>query len=325
MNILVTGSAGFIGSNVAQYLKDAGHKVITTDFHLWGADYRALDLSNLTHLKHFFDTVDVKFDAICHIAGCGDVNVANSKPFLAVTHNISATLKLAMMCKEHKVPKLIYVSTWEVYGRAGGAAELDEDTVCDPVCHYSISKYAAERFAMMYDSQGLKVIALRIGTAFGPKIRDNSVFRLFWEKARHHKPITIEGTGEQFRQFTYVADIAEAFRLVAEADNAHQVYNIVSPELITIKRLAEIYAKRYNSTIEYKEARPNDVPAKIVNSDRAKQALGWKPKNMFEDDLNSLLDMWDKEIADKLAKRPTLLSIKGDSWNSPEKSLSETS
>ena len=131
--------------------------------------------------------------------------------------------------------------------------------------------------ALSYDRlKGLPVLALRLGTSFGLRMRPNSVFSLFINKALSGEPITIQGTGEQARQFTHARDIARAFAMAIETEIHGQAINVVSEESTSIKTLAELIQRRLPTTVEYKPARAGDIHPAKVNSRKAKELLGWR-------------------------------------------------
>jgi UDP-glucose 4-epimerase len=184
----------------------------------------------------------------------------------------------------------VYASTWEVYGHPH-YEPVDEDHPCDPDHPYNITKLAGERMLLSAARlEQLPVLALRLGTAFGVGMRPNSVFRIFIDKARRGEPITIQGDGSQGRQFTHVSDIAEAFSLGVASDATGMALNVVAPELITVKQLADIVSERYPTEVTYGEPRPGDVPPSFVSSARISDVLGWQARVSFQDGMEELFD-----------------------------------
>jgi UDP-glucose 4-epimerase len=233
------------------------------------------------------------YDVVCHIGAIGDVYLAGEQPALASSVNVTGSAHVAAAAGAAGA-RVVYASTWEVYGPPQ-YQPVDEDHPCDPDHPYSITKLAGERMMLAADhSAGVPVIALRLGTAFGSYMRPNSVFRLFIDRARRGEPITIQGDGSQGRQFTHAADIAHAFSL-ASASDAHGVaLNIVAPETVSIKELAEMVVDRFPTEVTFGDARPGDVAPALVSSDRARAVLGWKATVPFEEGLNELMDSVDE-------------------------------
>jgi UDP-glucose 4-epimerase len=228
-------------------------------------------------------------DVICHIGAIGDVYLAGEDPRLAASVNVVGTSNIAEAARLNGA-KVVYASTWEVYGMAH-ADEIDEEHPCEPDHPYSITKLAGERMLLAADHlQDVPVVALRLGTAYGPGLRRNSVFRLFIDKARAGEPITIQGDGNQYRQFTHSSDIARAFALACRSDIRGRVFNTVAKDPVSIKQLAELVVERFPTDIVYAPARAGDVHPAMVSSERARTELGWTAEMSFEEGVGGLMD-----------------------------------
>jgi UDP-glucose 4-epimerase len=128
-----------------------------------------------------------------------------------------------------------------------------------------------------------------MGTAYGLGMRPNSVFEIFIAKALKGEPITIQGDGSQGRQFTHARDIARAFVAAAKSEARGIPLNVVSPEMISIKQLADIVTERYPTEVTYGQPRPGDVPPSYVSASRIGEVLGWKAEVSFEEGMEELL------------------------------------
>src|SRR5690606_24922516 len=133
---------------------------------------------------------------------------------------------------------------------------------------YNITKYGGELILLSYDRlKGLPVLALRLGTSYGLRMRPNSVFSIFISKAQRGEPIVIQGTGEQSRQFTHATDIARAFALGVESDVHGMALNTVSEESTSIRQLAELVQRRLPTELSFGEPRPGDIsPARVSSA-----------------------------------------------------------
>ena len=287
MKVIVTGAAGFLGSNVADVLREEGHDVIGLDI----SEASSLDIIKADLLQpESLAPVMTGIDAVCHLAAIGDVYLAFENPSLAASVNVTATANLLEACLAAGVKKLVYASTWEVYGEPR-YQPIDEQHPCNPDHPYNITKLAGEQLALSYDRlKGFPVVALRIGTAYGPRMRPNTVFSIFIRKARARDPITIKGTGEQTRQFTHAKDIGRAFHLALTSHLHGEIFNIVGDEAISIRQLAEFVASRFPTSISYEHARTGDIAPALVTSEKAKRLLGWEQRIAFS---NGLFDMID--------------------------------
>jgi len=186
--------------------------------------------------------------------------------------------------------RVVYASTWEVYGNPV-YEPVDEKHPCEPEHPYNITKLAGERMVLAADDlHGVPTVALRLGTAYGLGMRPNSVFEIFIQRARSGEPLTIQGDGSQGRQFTHASDIARAFVLAASSDVHATAINIVSPETVSIKQLAEAVISRYPTEVTFGNPRPGDAAPAQVTSALAKEMLGWVPHVEFEMGIEELLD-----------------------------------
>lgn len=288
MRVLVTGAAGFLGGHVARHLLERGWKVATFDREPVGLDVAQRVTGDLVDGEAVERAVR-GHDVVCHVAAIGDVYLAGENPSLAASVNVVGSTNVAQAALRHGA-RVVYASTWEVYGRPR-YEPIDEDHPCEPDHPYNITKLAGERMLTSAgELNGLPVIALRLGTAFGTGLRPNSVFRLFIDRAKKGEPITIQGDGAQGRQFTHAADIARAFALAAESDRSGLVLNTVSPETVSIKELAERVVERFPTDLSFGPARPGDVPPALVSSQRIRETLGWRPQVSFEKGLDELIE-----------------------------------
>ncbi|MGI8549346.1 MAG: NAD-dependent epimerase/dehydratase family protein [Dehalococcoidia bacterium] len=286
MKVLVTGGTGFVGSHVVDALIDAGHEPYVFDLRppQRGAFVRG-DLTRLDDLT----AATAAMDAVCHLGAVGDVYLAFDNPPLAAMLNVVGTANVMQAALRNRLSKVVYASTWEVYGHPR-YQPLDEQHPCTPDHPYNITKLAGEHLALSYDAlKGVPTIALRLGTAYGPRMRPNSVFSLFIDRARQRQPITIQGTGGQSRQFTHARDIGRAFVPALETDAHGAVYNIVAQEVVSIRRLAEMVAAALPTEIVFAEARVGDVTPAVISSAKAQRELGWTSRVSFEEGLGELL------------------------------------
>jgi UDP-glucose 4-epimerase len=285
---IVTGAAGFLGSHVADVLAERGSDITVVDL-TDNPKHRTVraDLMEPDQLAASFAGADF----VCHLAAIGDVYLAGEKPWLAAQVNATGTANVCEAALKAGVPKVIYASTWEVYGTPQ-YQPIDERHPCAPDHPYNITKLAGERLALAYGHlrKGLTVSALRLGTAYGSRMRSNSVFSLFIDKALRGELITIQGTGQQGRQFTHARDIGRAFALAVEKAANGSIYNTVSDEFVTIKQLAELVAAEIPTKIVYTAARQADVPTATVSNELIKTSLGWRPEVKFTDGLHELIN-----------------------------------
>ena len=293
MKILVTGAAGFLGAILTKHLLEDGFEVTTFDqaeHNIEGAKPIVGDLLDVEALTAALSD----HDAICHVGAIGDVYLAGENPQLAASVNVVGCANVAQAALKTQA-RVVYASTWEVYGTPH-TDPVDEEHPCDPDHPYSITKLAGERLLLAADQlNDVPTIALRLGTAYGPGLRPNSVFRIFIDRARKGEPITIQGDGSQFRQFTHADDISRAFALACRSDLRGEVFNTVAADPVTIKQLAELVVNRFPTELSYGESRPGDVHPAMVSSEKAARLLGWKADISFEEGVTRLLDSAEQQ------------------------------
>lgn len=288
MRIVVTGAAGFLGRHIVRRLLTDGHEVTGFDQQKTLIPEVRLVEGDLCDLSAV-ENVVFRHDIVCHVGAIGDVYLAGEKPALAAEVNVAGSAHVATAAAHHDT-RVVYASTWEVYGPPV-FEPMDEDHPCQPDHPYSITKLAGERLLLAADHlQGIPVLALRLGTAYGSGLRPNSVFRIFIDRARRGEAITIQGDGAQGRQFTHASDIAEAFSLACRSDLHGVALNVVAPQTVSIKELADLVVARYPTELNFGTARPADVTPALVSSARANELLGWNPVTSFDDGLSELMD-----------------------------------
>jgi UDP-glucose 4-epimerase len=294
-SVVVTGASGFIGGHVAQFLAAEGFDVVPSDIRpppRPTASWREADLTRPEDLA----ALTRGAEAVCHIGGIGDVYVATKDPALAMHVNGCATSYLLEAARTNGVRRIVYASSWEVYGPPR-YQPIDENHPTAATHPYNISKLAGDLLVQSAGRHGpMRTVALRLGTAYGPGIRENAVIPLFVRKALNREPIEIQGTGTQYRQFTHVTDIARAFALALRSPDPGPVYNVVSPEQTTIRGLAEAIVGHLPTSIVYREGRTGDPPPAIIDASRIRKELGWEAKVALSDGLASFVKDYEPKM-----------------------------
>lgn len=287
--VVVTGCSGFLGRYVVKDLTRKGHEVV-------GFDIVQPNYPIPAFKKGDFTKKDVALNAIrgasvvCHLGGVGDVYLADSDPVLAFKANAYGTKVICDVSRDLAVAKLVYASTWEVYG-SPQRIPVDEMHPCSPESPYSISKLAGELFVRhLRASQAVESIALRLGTAYGEGMRETAVIARFLTRARQGKALSIHGNGDQYRQFTHADDIANAFSLVVGSPTSSGIFNIIAEQKTTIVDLARLIAARFEVSLEFEKSRVADPPSALITSRLAKQELGWVPNVLFVDGIQRLIE-----------------------------------
>ncbi len=292
MRVLVTGGAGFIGSHVVDRLIAHGVEPLIFDHH------RSLYHKDVEHfIGSILDVEALRIalpgtHAIIHLAAIADVKDVFEDPSYAETVNTRGTLCVLEAARRCRVKRVIYGSTTWVYSDCP-ESKVDEETPIPPPSHlYTATKIASEFYCRSYGAlYDLEYTILRFGIPYGPRARDGGVIPIFVGKALRQEPLTLQGDGEQFRQFVYVEDLAEGVVLGLKPAAANRIYNLDGFETISIRQIAQT-VKDLIGDVEIRSipARPGDFSGKRVGSDRAAQELGWRASTPFPEGLRRTID-----------------------------------
>lgn len=308
MKALVTGGAGFIGSHLAERLVELGHNVIVIDnlsvsdcniplLKKLGVDIKICDISKFDEIKGFFKGCDIVF----HLAAMNRAQRSIENPLLANEYNITGTLNVLEASKNAQVSKVINISSSSVYG-AVRERLLSEDMALYPCHPYGVSKLAGEHYTRIYyELYGLQCVTLRYFSVYGPRqlghIDKAGVIAKFIHCAFSDKPITIYGTGEQKRNFTYVSDVVSLTIKAAETDAAiGKVINIANPNEVSINYLVEVIKGILKKPlkIEYLPPISSDPPRNPADISMLSKILKSSLKIDFEEGIKKTID-WYKE------------------------------
>jgi nucleoside-diphosphate-sugar epimerase len=292
--VVVTGAAGFIGSHVADELERRGYGVVRSDILRPPSPNDGWRSADLTHADELIELTRGA-SVVCHIGGIGDVYQASRDPALAMSVNAGGTANILEAAKRNSVERFVFASTWEVYGPPR-YEPVDELHPCHPGHPYSVSKLAGDLISQAYGEEGsLSTVVLRLGTAYGPRMRPTGVIPAFVHQALSAQPMEVQGDGSQFRQFIHAADIANAFALAIEAESPAGIYNIVGSERVSIRDLAEMVSRHIPAELVTVASRANDAPVAVISSKRAETDLAWQPQVPFSRGLEELIDLYVKD------------------------------
>jgi len=303
--ILVTGGAGFIGSNLVDRLLADGFKVKVID------DLSTGDEQNLAHLENNesfefiegnvrdFDLINktVKgVDAVFHEAALVSVTRSVEDPLLSNEINVKGSLNLLKACVNANVKRFVYASSCAVYGDAE-VLPVSEDLSAKPLSPYAVDKLATEKYAkVFFDVYGLETVGLRYFNVYGPRQKHgqySGVISIFIKSFLENKSPTIYGDGEQTRDFVNVKDVVEANMLaLSRRDIAGEVFNISSGKAFTINKIVKIIQKiTSKESIDpiYTEPRLGDIKHSYAKITKAQRNLKFEPKVLLENGLEQLI------------------------------------
>ncbi len=309
---LVTGAAGFIAYKVVELLLGNGHLVVGVDnlnnaydvrLKKWRLDslrkhsyfiFHHIDISEFDSIKTIFSSQDVPFDAVINLAARAGVRQSVENPWVYYETNVTGTLNLLELCREHGVKKFVLASTSSLYGKHNPMPYREDADTNGPLSPYAASKKAAETLCYTYHYlYGLDITVFRYFTVYGPAGRpDMSPFR-FVQWIIEGRPVIVYGDGSQSRDFTYVDDIARG-TILGLKPLGYEIINLGSDKptvlLDTIRLIEKISSKKAH--IEFLPMHPADVPATWADIGKAEKVLGWRPQVVLEDGVKKMIEWY---------------------------------
>lgn len=302
MRIVVTGGAGFIGSNLCRVLAAEGSEAVVIDDGSGEVDYlpegverhrvRCADLAGKLELLR-------GADAIVHLSARPSVEYANQFPLEALDANVGDTLRVLLAAVEAGVPRFVFASSNAAVGNIVGP--VAEDALPRPVGLYGASKLAGEAHCQaVAASYGVDCVSLRFSNCYGPfSDHKQSAVHLFIRKALAGESIKIYGDGAQTRDFIYVEDIARAIA-AASAQPCGPVLQIgtgiETPLSEMVAAIEEAVGSRFE--IEREQARTGDVRSSVSDNRLAEQQLGWKPRVSLREGVAHTVDYYRAKRAE---------------------------
>jgi UDP-glucose 4-epimerase len=291
MHFIVTGGAGFIGSNLVDALVELGDVTIIDDLSSGNLDnleqllkrddvsLERLSVTDLEGMKPHFEDVNCVF----HLAAVSNISSSVADPLLTNEVNVKGTLNVLLAARDSGVRKVVFASSASVYGDTEEVPTA-ENALPDPLSPYAVTKLAGEHYCDVFsDLYGLETTSLRPFNVYGPRQDPNSqyaaVIPLFIRSLLKGKAPTIDGDGEQTRDFIYVKDVVRAF-IQALDHRAKGAYNIAGGKGISINELFRQVSDIMGVDVEplHGEPRPGDVRHSTADITRAKRDLRYEPE-----------------------------------------------
>ena len=319
-NILVTGGAGFIGSNLSEVLLEKGNKVVCLDnfatgkraniAHLLSNPMFTLiegDIRNLNDCKGAVEAVDY----VLHQAALGSVPRSIKDPITSNDVNVSGFLNMLVASRDAGVKRFIYAASSSTYGDSESLPKV-EDTIGKPLSPYAITKYVNELYADVFSKTfGLETIGLRYFNVFGRKQDPNGAYAAvipkFVSRFMEGESPVVNGDGEYSRDFTYIDNVIQANILCMLTENKeaiNTVYNVAFGERNTLNDLI-YYLKeslaKYDSKIKdieilYGPNRVGDIPHSLASVDKAKKLLNYNPQYSLKKGLEEAIKWYWKNL-----------------------------
>ncbi len=307
--ILVTGCAGFIGSNICEELIKQGNEVVGIDNLMTGFKKNIINLEKNPKFKFIwadirdYNTINeiISKEEITHIshqAARGSVPKSVENPLLSNEINVTGTLNILWAAKENNVENVVCAISSSVYGNTPTLPKI-ETMPTDPISPYAITKATCEMYCkIFYQTYGLKTIGLRYFNVYGKKQDPNgdyaAVIPRWISKAINNEDLPLNGEGNQTRDFTFIEDVVQANIKALETKNEKAFgkgYNIAYGHRISIKELAKIIIKvtESESNIVKAPGRKGDILDSFADVELAKKNFGYNPENSMEDGLNKTI------------------------------------
>lgn len=316
MKTLVTGGLGFIGSHLVDLLLREGHQVIAIDNLATGRtsnlahqqsnsklSVHHLDINNESAISPLFECVDWVF----HLAALADIVPSIQKPLEYHRANVDGTAIVLEAARAAGVKRFVYAASSSCYG-IPDTYPTPESSSIRPMYPYALTKYIGEQYVLHWgQTYKLPVVSLRLFNVYGPRSRTSgtygAVFGVFLAQKLAGKPFTIVGDGTQTRDFTFVTDVANAFKKAAESDLINEIMNVGSGNTYSVNYLVELLG---GESLHIPK-RPGEPDCTFADISHITQKLDWRPEVSFEKGVSIMLEnikLWqdapvwdDKSIA----------------------------
>lgn len=315
-HILITGGAGFIGSNLIEYFLNKGYQVTCLDNFSTGHEHNITPFRS--HEKFRFIEGDIRDMTICqeavkgvdyilHQAALGSVPRSIKDPLTSNEVNVNGFLNMLWAAKEAGVKRFIYAASSSTYGDSEALPKV-EDVIGKPLSPYAITKYVNELYAEIFsNTYGIETIGLRYFNVFGRRQDPNgayaAVIPLFVKQLMNHESPVINGAGDFSRDFTYIDNVIQMNELAMLTENPkaiNTVFNTAVGDRTNLNELVE-YLKTFLSKYDPKIAdvevihgpeRQGDIPHSLASVDKAKELLGYEPTHEIEEGLKEAVEWY---------------------------------
>ncbi|HMI29727.1 MAG TPA: NAD-dependent epimerase/dehydratase family protein [Gaiellaceae bacterium] len=290
MKVLVTGGAGFIGSNLVEALVDRGDDVRVLDNFSTGSrgNLEGLEVDVVEGELRSYERVHAAVrgvELVYHLGALGSVPRSVQDPLTSSAVNVEGTLNVLLAARDEGVRRVVFSSSTSVYGSSRDLPTV-ESAPADPISPYGVAKLAAERYCISFSRvyHSFETVVLRYFNVFGPRQSPHSQYAaavpLFIAAIDQGEPITIYGDGEQSRDFTYVANVVDATIRAAEAPGANgRIFNVAAGSPATVNQLAETIGLILGKSVEkrFEPPRAGDIRNSWADITAARETLGYEP------------------------------------------------
>ncbi len=299
--MLVTGGAGFIGTNLVRMLVEEGYRVRVFDNYLGGrfserivpgVEYREGDIRDLAQVEQAAEGVQ----GIFHLAAVPRVPYSVEHPLETNDHNVTGTLHVLLAARKQGVKRVVFSTSSSIYGGQVSTVATTEEMKPHPESPYALQKLAGQEYCRLFSKlYGLETVALCYFNVYGPYMDPEGAYALvigkFLRQKQRGEALTICGDGEYYRDYTHVHDIARANLLAMKADTVGkgECINIGNNSPVSVNTLADLIGGER----VYVPERPGDVRATRADYRKAKQLLGWEPSILLQDGIADMKKQWN--------------------------------
>ena len=308
MNFLVTGAAGFIGSNLCERLLADGNGVLgfddLNDFYSRAqkeqnvrdlermGNFRFVrgDLRDAGAVKQLFEQT---FDQVIHLAARAGVRPSLQDPALYQEVNVTGTVHLLEAARKSGIKKVTIASSSSVYGINSKVPFSESDPIFTPISPYAASKLACEALGHVYHHiYGMDVAMLRFFTVYGPRQRPDLAIHKFAGLIEAGKPIPVFGDGSTSRDYTYVTDTVDGIVACTRKEIGYEIFNLGESETVRLSKLIELLeaALGKKAEIERQPSQPGDVPITFADISKARKMLGYNPRVKIEEGIQKFVE-----------------------------------
>lgn len=292
--ILITGSSGFIGSALRNFLEKQSIEIVPYDLK----NVPSNDTRDFANLKEKMRGVD----GVVHLAAVSRVILAFNDPLNCINTNVGGTINVLEAARQGHRPWVIFGSSREVFGESR-PLPVTEETPCQPMNVYGIAKIAGENLCKSFSKDyGLKTRAIRFSNVYtGKNDQLDRVIPRFIFQAAKNEDLVINGTGQEIFDFTHIDDTVQGiWGCIQEIEKSQQLYNdfiLATGRPVSLQALAEIIIKTFNSQskIKYAQGRSYDVNKFYADPAKAKQILGFNPSTSLEEGIKKVIEEFKKE------------------------------
>ena len=301
--VLVTGGAGFIGSNLARGLLERGDEVRVLDNFSTGnrANLDGLDVEIVEGELRSYERVHNAVrgvDLVYHLGALGSVPRSVQDPLTSSAVNVEGTLNVLLAARDEGIRRVVFSSSASVYG-SSRQMPTTEESPPDPVSPYGVAKLAAERYCVSFSRvyESFEAVVLRYFNVFGPRQSPFSQYAaavpLFITKIAAGQPIDVYGDGEQSRDFTYVGNVVDATIRAGDAEGANgEIFNVAAGSPASVNTVAETIGTIVGKPVERRELprRPGDLRDSWADLSKSERVLGYTPETPLEEGLRRTIE-----------------------------------